>query len=292
MRRAVGFTLIEVVVAFFIFSACAGAILLGLMLSMSHSKETREQIMAQMLASSVIDELRAHRYGSDDPLPGWSRNDALWTRTVSVPAVIGGLASPSEFELSLDGSATANSQSDQDIVGLTVAWTESRSGAQKLNFEVPMAKGWNVPVQRGTAPGAVGSNWHSPAKYTIPSEPSYKIGDHDTSVDPDVPDPNSIINDKTQHLQDLLKQLNEANSNLLAAQGAVADDNAAISDTQAALSQAQAASPPDQTLIKSLNDKLTQQQGQLAKDQGDVTKYQGQVTDLQKQITADGGSPS
>ncbi len=286
MRRAVGFTLIEVVVAFFIFSVCAGAILLGLMLSMSHSKESREQIIAQMLASSVIDELRAHRFGSSDSPPGWTAQGKLWSRSVEVPAVIGGLPSPSHFELSLDTSGGGNPQSDQDIAALTVAWTESAAGAQKLSFEVPMAKGWNVPIQRGTAPSAVGSNWHEPAKYTIPSEPSYKIGDHDTTIDPNVPDPNDIINNKTKHLQELVKELNALNEHLLEAQKAVADDQAAIKDTQDALDQAQKAQNPDQSQIDALNAKLGDQQKKLETDQGTVSDLQKQVTDLQNQIKA------
>lgn len=281
-----GFTLIEVIVASFILTICAGAILLGLMLSMSHSKESREQIMAQMLASSTIDELRAHRFGSPDPPPGWTRQGKLWIRTVEVPAVIGGLPSPSSFELSLDTSGGGNPQSDQDITALTVAWTEPASGAQKLSFEVPMPKGWNVPIQRGTAPSTVGSNWHEPAKYTIPSEPSYKIGDHDTSIDPDVPDPTDIVNNKTKHLQELVKQLNALNEQLLAAQQAVADDQAAIKDTQDALDKAQKAQNPDQSQIDALNAKLTDQQKQLTTDQGNVDDLQKQVTNLQNQIKA------
>lgn len=296
MRRR-GFTLIEVLVAFFIISCCAGGILLALVLNLAESKDSREQIMARMLASSAIDELRAHRFGSEDGPPGWTDTGQGWSRTVTVATIVAGMPSPSEFQLKLTPQPAQHGQGltpGEQLVTLDMAWQET-SGPKTLSFDIPMPVGWNQPVQRGDQPDAVAANWHSPADYDVSSEPSYKHGDADHSVTPNVPSGDDVTNNdpEAKKRQGLLDQLNKLGPQLVAAKKAVAADQDVVKAAQQALTDAQNANPPDQTAITAAQTALTNAQGQLKTDTDTANDLQAQVDEIQKELSEDpSSSPS
>jgi prepilin-type N-terminal cleavage/methylation domain-containing protein len=283
VRSKQAFTLIEVIVSAFVLSVASGAILLGLMLSLSQSKESQERLLAQVLAGSVVDELRAHPYGSTEPLPGWEGSGTKYTRELSLNSVIEGLPSPIKYELTV--TPQANDGSAQDTVLVVIAWTEP-NGPKTLQFKLPMKKGWNQAVSRGDQPATVAANWHEPAAVTIPSEPSYKVGDTDHSVNTTTPDAGNVVNQNTAKYQSLYNQLTKASVQLNTDQQAVSLDQQKISTLQGQLVQAQGAKKPDQALISQLQQQISADQGQLKIDQQAVTTDQGIIAGIKAKIAA------
>lgn len=280
-RKISAFTLIEVMVAMFILAVAGGVVLLGLSLSLSQGKESQERVLAQLLAASVIDELKAHPFGSVKPLAGWTVRGQEFVREQDVPSVVGGLPSPMRFELRV--TPLSSSATNLDQASVRVDWVEP-SGPASLQFTVPMAKGWNQAVDRGDSPPNVAGNWHDPKPYTIPSEPSYRQGDQDHTVDPSPPDAGDIVSDKTKEYQDLYNQLSRANAQLNADQQAVSDDQTAIDGLKQQISDAQSQKNPDQAAIAALQSQLSDAQSKLAQDQAKVTNDQQTIAGIQQKI--------
>jgi prepilin-type N-terminal cleavage/methylation domain-containing protein len=286
-RRA--FSLIEVMVAMFVLAVAGGAILMGLMLSLSQGKESQERVMAQIIAGSVIDELKAHPYGSTKPLAGWQSDGQSFTRQQTVATIVNGLESPIPYQMKI--TPVASTQDGADEVQVEIDWNEP-SGPAKMDFKVPMTKGWNQAVNRGDQPGKVQARWHNPKAYTIPSEPSYSVGSQDHTVNPDPPDSGTIINKKTKAYQALYNQLANLKTQLLTAQDAVTSDKSQITSLKSQIKTAQGQKKPDQTAISKLQTQLSKVETKLSTDQTSVTTIQGQMTAVQAKITAAGGAPS
>jgi len=281
-RRFRAFSLIEVVVAMFILAAAGGVILLGLMLSLSQGKESQERVLAQLLAGSILDELKAHPYGSTRLLAGWEADGSSFVRQQTVASVINGLESPIAYQMKVTPQASGIQA--HDSVQVSVEWRE-KSGPAKLEFTVPMSKGWNQAPDRGAQPTRVAANWHDPKAYSIPSEPSYRSGSSDHTVNPD-PDAGDIINKDTKKYQALYAQLTRAKIQLDTDQSAVSDDQSKIDGLQSQIADEKSQKNPDQSKIASLQSQLTAAQAQLSTDQGKVVKDQQDVDHIQQEIDA------
>lgn len=280
-RRAV--TIIEVMVAMFILLVAGGAILMGLMLSLSQGKQSQERVLAQIIAGSVIDELKAHPYGSTQPLAGWKADGQSFTREQTVATIVGGLPSPIAYEMKV--TPVDSSQKGIAQVQVRIDWQET-SGPTHMEFKVAMPEGWNQAVNRGSQPAKVAANWHDPKAYTIPSEPSYIEGSKDHTVNSDPPDAGSIINNDTQQYQGLYNQLTQAKVQLDTDQQAVSSDQQQIASVQSQLKAEKAKKNPDQSTIDSLETQLSGLQTKLSQDQAKVQQDQKTIAGIQAQIDA------
>ena len=117
---ASGFSMIEVIVTVFIIAA--GFLLLYTVFSLHvrHSLLSRNRITAELIADSVIEEIKAHPYG--DPAPD------SWKKPVITYAVIQGhrimTTYKKDIQCTYNGSFVGKVPGYTDMVTVKLTWTE------------------------------------------------------------------------------------------------------------------------------------------------------------------------
>lgn len=259
-KRAVkGFSLVEAMIALFILLLCLIGIFSGLVLSYSQAQETRQEILAHLLAESVIEDVLAHPWGTTTPPPGWKKDGKDWTRTESLGTIIEGRDFDNIFKCRIgDDSAGAL---------VTVGWTEE-GRAEKLQFVVPRESGWRTEPSFNK-PAAVSENWSSPGSFQYPSEPSNDHGNvRDQSVTFDDPKPSDAISPEMVALANKLTSLRSQKDKV---DQEIADKQAQIDNLQ---KQIDAASKDDKPALEAKKKAA----------EGDKTDLQNQSDALQKKI--------
>lgn len=146
--RLRGFSIIEIIVAL-------GLVIFGFFTFFSvfstgshHAVQTRNRAVANLLASSYLEEFKAHTYG--DPAP------QSWTAPEDRPLrlIVGGRETQFKFTKAItfeNGSFVGQSDENQDKVKIVITWRENAGDAQttesatgggddnkKLEVEIPV----------------------------------------------------------------------------------------------------------------------------------------------------------
>ncbi|MCE1245160.1 MAG: hypothetical protein LWY06_00780 [Firmicutes bacterium] len=109
----------EVVIATFIIFIGFFIMITVFKLSALHATQSRHLVIAQMIADSLMEEMRAHTYG--DPAP------AYWTEPEQVLTVFQGRKIQISFEKKIEyknGSFIGKKDDDTDEVTVTIRWVE------------------------------------------------------------------------------------------------------------------------------------------------------------------------
>ncbi len=123
-----GFTIIEVLVAMVVLLVGITVIVSSFSMNLRQSSATREELMANLVMESLVEEVLDHTYG--DPAP------ATWqSSTVSFPGVLEGQPVRSDFVQSVTISKKAGNgsffglggtqQAGTDTVTMTVTWNQA-----------------------------------------------------------------------------------------------------------------------------------------------------------------------
>jgi prepilin-type N-terminal cleavage/methylation domain-containing protein len=127
MRQRRGFTIIEVVIAMVVLAIGIMVIISSFSMNLRQSSQTREELMANLIMESLIEEVLDHTYG-DAPPSTWKGGQ------VSFPGVVDGRTVQSVFTQKVDiskktGSGSFFGQGDKgtntDVVTMTVTWTQA-----------------------------------------------------------------------------------------------------------------------------------------------------------------------
>lgn len=114
-----GLTIIEVLVSTFIIFTGFFIMISVFKLSTLHATQSRHQVLAEMVADSMIEEIIAHNYG--DPAP------PSWTEPVEILSVFQGRKLFVKFEKTIDyqnGSFINKGEGDTDEITIKIKWTE------------------------------------------------------------------------------------------------------------------------------------------------------------------------
>ena len=121
MRR--GFTIPEIILSLGVFVVAALVLLTTFSSSSRQSVQSRNRSLGILIASSVLDEVRAHPFGSPAPLE-WSLGQP---REESFEFFVDGKPQQMKFQVLLElgnGALVGNSTADSDQATVTVSWTE------------------------------------------------------------------------------------------------------------------------------------------------------------------------
>jgi Tfp pilus assembly protein PilV len=123
---ATAFTLVEVMVTICVLMVGIMVIVSSFSMNLRSSSATREELMANLVMESLVEEVVDHAYG-DPPPDTWSNS------RVSFPGVVEGLPVQSTFERNVSISKKSGNgsffgqgdqSSDSDVVTLEVRWTQ------------------------------------------------------------------------------------------------------------------------------------------------------------------------
>lgn len=214
--RNAAFTIIEALVALCLLMLCIMGVFSGLTLAYSQGAETRQQVMAHLLAESVIEDILAHPWGTTKAPPGWDTSGQNWTRRETVKTVIDGKAAVDQFEMTI--------QEIPSGAKVTISWRED-SGPQNLNFEVPREKGWRTQPEFNR-PQKVQESWHQPGPIQYSSEPAnHHASGQDQSITIPDDNPGGTLTPEMVRLAKQIQDLRAQNDQL---QAQVDDNNTQI----------------------------------------------------------------
>ncbi|MCD4782779.1 MAG: prepilin-type N-terminal cleavage/methylation domain-containing protein [Candidatus Eremiobacteraeota bacterium] len=137
-----GFTIIEVIIAIFIISCGLMALFSTFSLSIRHATQSRNKVCVDVIADSMLEGVRAHRYGEPKP-PSWEKPRMVLT-------VIQGKISQTTFHIKVkcknQSFIDEKINKDYDYVTIEITWSEGTGvgsrGIKRMHSET-------VPVRRG-----------------------------------------------------------------------------------------------------------------------------------------------
>jgi Tfp pilus assembly protein PilV len=130
-RRAM--SLIEVVLAVFIFVVATLVLFRAFTANKRLSVQSRDRTAAQLLMGNLLEEVRAHPFGLPAPVT-WPPNNppskdwesAGFPEAQSIPAFVEGNAQKMVFhrQLAYEGSLVGKGKSNHDVVTATISWKD------------------------------------------------------------------------------------------------------------------------------------------------------------------------
>lgn len=131
-----GALLVELIVACVIITVAILTLLSTFSLVSALSAKTRNQIHADLMIKSMIDRIRAHRYGNPEPY-NWNGTETI--RIIPEMRISEAKSTPKvstfTFTRKVDyenKSFIGKGNKDYDIVTITISWAESCPGKQKV----------------------------------------------------------------------------------------------------------------------------------------------------------------
>jgi type II secretory pathway pseudopilin PulG len=138
-----GSSLIEVMVAMVLLMTTLVALLGAASLATRGGEKSRMKALAEVVASSVVEDVEAHPFGSERPFPDWKDEGNAWVRDISYQAYEAGLPVETKLEAKLStgkggtGAFFGRAKDDSDIVHLEVSWSENnKQQSIEVDFEV------------------------------------------------------------------------------------------------------------------------------------------------------------
>ena len=261
-RAPSGFTIIEALVALFILTMVTAGVFSVLLISMRQSHESRERIVANILAESTLDEILAHPPGELKDLAGWKKTKDGLERKVTFPVVRDGLEFSTEYDLKIHSEAAG--------VKIEVSWAEKD---KRKHLLIPVKLERLAASSRGSRPERVEETWHNPpSERQFSTEPEFRRGDavHDI---PQPPEPGgddqtdklvSCLQQKShdiapiyENIRDLEKQLKDLNKHLDEAKDEDKEDiQSQVDATQSSLDSENERASELQSQIKDINERL------------------------------------
>lgn len=120
INKKSGFTIIEVLITIFIIASGFLVLFTVFQLHVLHATQSRNRIVAEIIADSLVEEMRAHYYGQTAP--------RSWTDPVKIIAVINGFRIDTIYQKQIqygNGSFTdQNVNQDTDTATITISWVE------------------------------------------------------------------------------------------------------------------------------------------------------------------------
>lgn len=141
MRKR-GFTLVEVLMALAVIAVALLVFLSVFSSSGHHAVQSRNRTVAVMLAQTLLDEFEAHPYGEPEP-PSWQE-----TTEEPVTVWVQGRKQEMVFHKEItcaNGSFVGDSTENQDLITLTITWSEGVG--DKLTEGVVAADNKELQVQ-------------------------------------------------------------------------------------------------------------------------------------------------
>lgn len=137
-----GMSLVEIILAVFIFAVATLILFRAFTANKRLSVQNRDRTAAQLLMGNMLEELRAHRFGTAAPKtwppdqePGNGWESGTFPAVQSIPAFVEGNKQQMLFhrQLSYEGSLIGKGNKDHDVVTATIRWKDpGRSELQQL----------------------------------------------------------------------------------------------------------------------------------------------------------------
>ncbi len=118
-RHPHGFTMTEVLVSMFIIFTGFFVLISVFKLSTLHATQSRHQVLAELVADSMIEEITAHDYGDPDP--------PSWTEPQEMLSVFQGKKLYIKFEKIIEyknGSFIGKTDDNTDEITIRIRWVE------------------------------------------------------------------------------------------------------------------------------------------------------------------------
>ena len=118
-RRRFGFTIIEAIITIFIIASGFLILFNVFILSMRSATASRNRMVAELLADSTLEEIRAHKYGTSQP--------DSWTKPYVVKSIIQGKQNNVAFNRTItcaNGSYFGTVPGDYDKITIIITWVE------------------------------------------------------------------------------------------------------------------------------------------------------------------------
>ena len=141
-----GMSLVEIVLAVFIFAVATLILFRAFTANKRLSVQNRDRTAAQLLMENLLEEVRAHPYGTEAPKtwppntePGSDWESGTFPEVQSIPAYVEGNKQKMVFhrQLSYEGSLVGDGVKGYDLVTATIRWKDpGKNDLQQLQAKL------------------------------------------------------------------------------------------------------------------------------------------------------------